>query len=335
MPRIKIGTSNSALDEGQSWEQTIIRRIKQGKAVPLISNTIGYDLLFGSYDELVKSYATYIKYPVAEDQLPDLAQFKNVTDPTMTDAGVIKANFLDFIKSKLFDQAEAEGASKLLLNQLDDEFDDLTFSEFATRLDYPKFDRPEDNPLRTLAEFPLPIYLTTSYHDFLTVALKQAGKNPRQEICHWHDGLKTLPSVFDEPYTPTDAEPLVYHLHGLDTHPESLVLTKNDHYEFLVATTRHQGQAPDPIPKRVRQAMNDSSLMLLGYTLNSEDFDVVFWSLIKYRSYTGNAGVSIQLEAHDLVRSYLQGYMQKEANFEVYWGRVEEYIQELYQAYIS
>ena len=99
-----------------------------------------------------------------------------------------------------------------------------------------------------MADFDLPIYLTTSYHNFIEVALKRAGKEPRTEICRWHKGLESIPSVFDdEDYEPTKDEPLVYHLHGSDLHPESLVLSEDNYLEFLVAISVHKGKDQDLI----------------------------------------------------------------------------------------
>jgi hypothetical protein len=184
------------------------------------------------------------------------------------------------------------------------------------------------DPLLTLAEFPLPIYLTTGYHDFIETALKRAGKAPRTEICRWHKGLESIPSVFEGDYLPSKDEPLVYHLHGSDTYPDSLVLTENDYLEFLVAIAQEMGRGTDPIPKRVRQAMADSSLILLGYGLQNWDFRVLFWGLIKPRPLQ-HASVAIQLVPGEEEKRYLQEYLRREAKFEVYWGDIGEYLQEL------
>ena len=40
---------------------------------------------------------------------------------------------------------------------------DLGFSDVALRLGYPQYENALDDPLRLLAELPLPIYLTTSF----------------------------------------------------------------------------------------------------------------------------------------------------------------------------
>ena len=93
------------------------------------------------------------------------------------------------------------------------------FSEIARDLGYPRFERVEANPFRLLAEMPLPIYITTSHHQFLEYALAQTqNKRPVSEIFYWGDHLESIPSIFDQhpDWEPSVEQPLVYHLYGLD-----------------------------------------------------------------------------------------------------------------------
>ncbi len=326
MPRIRTGQKKVA----RTWQQTIVERIKAGKVVPLISNVVSNNLVLDGHKSLVEAYAAYVNYPLANKEcLPQMAQFTSVTDESVTDPRAVKEDYINFIKNRLFDIAEREGVSEDVLAELEEEFDDLIFSEFANRLSYPRFDQGQVDPLLILAEFPLPIYLTTSYHNFIEAALRRVGKNPRTEICRWHKGLESIPSVLDGDYQPGKEEPLVYHLHGIDAHPASLVLTEDDYMEFLVAISQNVGRGDDPIPRRVRQAMADSSLALLGYGLRSWDFRVLFWGLIKPRPLQ-QTSVSIQLVPSEVEKNYLQKYLG-EFEFKVYWGNIHQYTQELRQ----
>ncbi|MBE7550333.1 MAG: SIR2 family protein [Anaerolineales bacterium] len=331
MPRIRI-SQVAERKEAATWQQTIVDRIKAGKVVPFIIHLVDHNLILGGNTALVEAYADYVQYPLADKHnLPQMAQFKGVTDESISDAWALKTDYINFIKNRLFDLAETEGAAEEILAEVEELFDDISFSEFSGRLGYPRFNQGPSDPLLILAELPLPIYLTTSYHGFIEAALKRAGKEPRTEICRWHKGLEGIPSVFEADYQPSKEAPLVYHLHGLDAYPESLVLTENDYLEFLVATSQDMGRGTDPIPKRVRQAMADSSLILMGYSLQSLEFKVVFWGLIRPRPLQ-HTSVSIQLLPSDHERKFLQEYLRREAKFEVYWGDIQEYVQELRQA---
>ncbi len=330
MPRIKI--SQPERREAATWQQTIVDRIRAGKVVPIISYVVDCDLILGGHMSLVEAYADYAHYPLADKcNLPQVVQYKGITDESITDAWALKSDYLNFVKNRLFDLAEANGISKEVLAEVEEAFDDVTFSEFAERLGYPRFEGGALDPMLILAEFPLPIYLTTGCHNFIEAALKRAGKAPRTEICRWHKGLESIPSVFDGDYQPSKDEPLVYHLHGFDAYPDSLVLTENDYLEFLVAIAQELGRGTDPIPKRVRQAMADSSLILLGYSLQNWDFRVLFWGLVKPRPLQ-HASVAIQLLPGEEEKRYLQEYLRREAKFEVYWGDIGEYLQGLREA---
>ncbi len=99
--------------------------------------------------------------------------------------------------------------------------------------------------------------------------------------------------------------------------------------EFLVAISQNVGRGADPIPRRVRQSMADSSLVLLGYNLRNWDFRVLFWGLIKPRPLQ-QTSVSIQLVLSEVERNYLQKYLG-EFEFKVFWGDIHQYMQELRQ----
>jgi len=143
--------------------------------------------------------------------------------------------------------------------------------------------------------------------------------------------LEPLPGGLAGDYQPTREEPLVYHLYGLDTYPESLVLTEDDHLEFLVAIARDMSRDTDRIPKRIRQALSDSSLILLGYDLRSWEFRTLFWGLIKFRPPIKQENVSVQVAPDDTEKLYLDKYLS-EASFRVVWREMLQYVQELYQS---
>lgn len=317
-------------------KQGFIERIKIGKVVPIISNELANDLVLGGQTNLVKGYAEYIDYPLKNrHDLFQMTKFKRIT--TVIDDWELKSDYLNFVKNQLYRLAEAQGTSVELLAEAEEMVDDINFSEFSARLGYPKFSQAAADPLLILADLPLPIYLTSSYHNFVEEALKKAGKTPRSEICRWHEGLEVIPSVFDAPsllepekaYQPTPQEPLVYHLHGFDERPDSLVLTEDDYLQFLVAISRLKGQPTDPIPRRIRQAISDSALILLGYDLDSWAFRVIFWGLIKSASMTNTGIFTIQLKPTPVEQKFFQDYLKLEAKLEVYWGDIYQYTRHL------
>lgn len=246
MPRIKTGQTI----ETSPRQQSITARIKSGKLVPILSHAAVNDLLLGGHETFIDDYATYLEHQPLNNQpnLPQMTQFKSVLRGHARDPLMIKKDYLTFAKSRLYDLAKAAGVPSGLLTELDEAFDTIPLSDFPARLGFPSLDDPSTNPLLHLTDFDIPIYLTTSYHNCLEMALERAGKRPRTEICRWNQLVESQTSVFDGHYEPTANEPLVYHLYGFDTIPESLVLTEDDHLQFLVALSRGRGTQTDPVP---------------------------------------------------------------------------------------
>lgn len=326
MAKLKLAKVGSPKTEGQTWQETLVGRVRQGKALPFLSNSVINDLIFGNHNDVVETWADYIDYPLDTQQhdLTLMTQFESVRRQAdhKADTVHIKEVYLEFLKLVLMGKV-AEGYAA----EVSAELPDLSFSEVAKRVGLPRLD--EETPLLLLANLPLPFYLTTSYHNFIEVALQELGKEPRTEICYWHDGLRSIPSVFEsEPtYRPSPKAPLVYHLHGLDAYPASLVLTEDDHLDFLVAIS----QTADAVPLRVQQALSDSSIVMLGYRLPSWDFRVLFRGLIKPRpNPLRQTNVAIQLEPDEVQKGYLQNYLAQ-ARFEVYWGDVHAFLRELWE----
>lgn len=321
----------------QDW-RAIIRQIKRGKCTPLISNQIINDYLFREHD-LVHAWANEINYPLNDkSNLTRVAQFLSITSGSML---LAKDEYLDFLKQDLLETARSKPKSPEqtdFLDTLEGEMFNITFSEVAARLGYLNFEDKLNNPLRILAELPLPIYLTTSYHNFVEAALRAAGKEPVSEICYWHDELEEdIPSIFDTNpnFQPSIETPLVYHLHGSDTYPQSLVLTEDDYLDFLVKVS----QDIEVIPPKVGRVLADSSLLLLGYSLRSWDFRVIFRGMINAKAVSRRPkSLSIQLlqskgeemEGIKEVRLYLQQYF-KEYKFDVYWGDTQRFIKDLWE----
>ncbi|HYY56315.1 MAG TPA: SIR2 family protein [Pyrinomonadaceae bacterium] len=199
----------------------------------------------------------------------------------------------------------------------------------------PDFTDPLE-PHGLLADLPMPVYITTNYDNFMVQALRARNKNPRQELCRWNSVIKDHPSVFEEEpdFKPSVEEPIVFHLHGHIEVPESLVLTEDDYLDFLLRISRDQ----DLIPKRIRRAFTQTSLMFIGYQLADWNFRVIFRSLISYLEISTRAShVSVQLvplsdQATDgqkaKAREYLDDYYEK-LEVDVFWGTGREFVADL------
>jgi hypothetical protein len=260
-----------------------------------------------------------------------MAQFKFVTDEAITDVLALREDYVEFVKSRMMDIAEGDHVAADTLKEVDAEFDSLTFGQVSERLGYPHYGDELRHPLLLLANLDLPIYITTGYHEFVEAALRHAGKAPVSDFARWHRSIEEHRSAFAGNYEPTRQTPLVYHLHGIDAVPDSLVLTEDDYLTFLVAASQNFGKTTDPVHWRVRQALSDSSLFLLGYELQSWDFRALFWGAVAQRTRSLTSVVGIQVEPSEIEKQYLQKYLDAH-HFQVAWGNVGSTVQQLCEA---
>ena len=210
--------------------------------------------------------------------------------------------------------------------------------------------RAADEPYALLADLGLPIYLTTNYDDFIYEALKDRGRAPLRAICPWYTTdkweIRQANRLFRQAagYDPNNARPIVYHLHGHHSAPESLVLTEDDYIDFLV---RVSGD-PKLLPPVIRQSLASQMLLFIGYSLADWTFRVIFNGLLSARPPSAQAAhVSVQLPpsfGHDeddagdadeddrllRVQEYLDRYFEQQ-RISICWKTAREFSAELRQ----
>ena len=136
MPRIRITQPEPR--GPVTWQETIADRVRSGKLVPIVSGDAGADLVLGGAASLAESYATYMRYPLPGRNLPAMAQFRFITDGAITDVLALKEDYVQFVKSRLMDLAESDHVDAKTLEEVDTEFDRLTFDQVCERLGYPQ-----------------------------------------------------------------------------------------------------------------------------------------------------------------------------------------------------
>ena len=325
-----IGLARPERLQRPQWLNVLAERARSGTLLPMLGGRLCNDLVLGGHTEVMQAYSARGQYPLEGQTLAEMAQFKSLTDDTITDPLALKEDYVKFSKRRLYDLAEAGGTPSATLADVKSSLSRLSFSQVCDTLGYPSYGDKTQHPLLLLANLNLPIYLTTGYHELMELALKEAGKQARTEYCRWHKDIEGE-TVFDTDYEPTPQEPLVYHLHGVDRVPASLVLTQDDYLTFLVACSQNVGKPTDPVHVRVRQAVSASSLLLLGYELQEWDFRALFWGLIVQRTKELTSLVTVQLEPSDMQQQYLQKYMSM-YKFFINWCSFQTTVLELSEA---
>jgi SIR2-like domain len=227
--------------------------------------------------------------------------------------------------------AVTEGSRQFLKQRLADEM----FGNVRS----PDFHAP-DQPHALLADLRLPIYITTNYDDFMYQALVDRGRAPLRAICPWYTKsqveIQQATALFreDAGYNPNSMRPIVYHLHGHYSTPESLVVTEDDYIDFLV---RLSGD-PGLLPPVIQSALMSKMLLFVGYGLADWTFRVIFRGLLSARPpWAGHSHVSVQLppSSNDTldkrparIREYLDRYFG-EQNISICWQAAREFSAEL------
>jgi hypothetical protein len=166
--------------------------------------------------------------------------------------------------------------------------------------------------------------------------LRAAGKEPRIELCRWNEDTERIPSIFDEEpdYEPSPEQPLVYHMFGIFEEPESLVVTEDDYFDFLIGVSSNR----ELIPIVVREALTDSALLFLGFDLDDWSFRVVFRTLMSQqgrsrRSRYAHVAGQIMLNENEVLQPerairYLERYFA-DADISIFWGSPLDFSREL------
>jgi hypothetical protein len=346
------------IDE-RTWER-LLNEVVEGNCVPLFSDKFARKSLFGEYD-VVREWAIKHECPFESCDLAQVAQFIQFTEgPKPSKLDEIKSDYLDFVSKQLVQKArrDAVGQQPPFLQQMDREIRrrNIQVSDVAQRLELLDFD-DEENPFRILAQLPVKMYLTTSYHQVMEMALRAADKKFESAICYWDNELVDEYPALSDKFKP-DVDSLVYHLHGIETSRRTMVLTEDDHLDFLASSCRaietHSsatGDGADSSSTRyadalrpwgwVKAALTRSALLLLDYDPLHWDFRVIVQGLLRGSENNRPRSIAVQLDAvgmDDEKRRQYLNYLEKylagdKIELQVFWGTAKDFIQTLDSKY--
>lgn len=184
-------------------------------------------------------------------------------------------------------------------------------------------DNDRDEPHRVLAELPFPVYITTNYDNLMLQALlRNKHRDATRDLCRWNRSIPAdSPRAFVKRYEPTVANPVVYQLFGAVDVIESLVLTDDDYFGFLINVSKDEKL----IAPRIQKALANSSVLMLGYKLDDWDFRVLFHVFFNYlASGLKRTHVAVQLvpkrgesieDQQEKAQNYLDSYLKYLHNY--------------------
>lgn len=315
--------------KGAAKFPAVIRNIKRGRCTPLIGPGMVEPIL-GSMHDIARRWAEEFRYPLSPNEresLPQVAQYLTVQQDARFPFDELEEVLIKQVHSRFSPDVPQDlfnGRSKL--NAMLDAVGTKRLQDVLT-------------PFRALAELPLPIYITANQDHLLETALKSAGREPRSFLCPWNEYIEQKLGDYTE--EPTPDHPLIFHLFGSWDEPDSIVLTEDNYFDFLIGVTRNK----DIIPEQVRLALSDTSLLFLGFQTESWDFRVLYRSILSQPGSNRRsqyAHIAAQVEPEDGrilepqgARAYLEEYFGKSADIDIFWGSTQEFMNELMQSWRS
>lgn len=312
--------------ERKSFEKwpALLDAIKTGRCTPILGAGVTEPVL-GSRREIAAYWADQYRFPLSpysREDLPEVAQYLAVNQsPIFPREGLGK--YLSEEMWRRYGGALAPDLQQAALTP-------LLSAVAALR-------RAQDtsDPHAILASLPFPLYINTNPDNLLVEALKAAGKDPQVELCRWNQDMAT-PSIYDAnpDYRPTADKPLVYCLFGQLDDLDSIVLTEDDYFDYLIGVTSNK----DLIPGVVRRALADTALLFLGFQLDDWNFRVLYRSIMSQEGRSRRkkySHIAAQIDPEqgrilepERARRYLESYFG-DADISIYWGSAQDFVKEL------
>ncbi len=192
------------------------------------------------------------------------------------------------------------------------------------------------SPHQVISGLPFPIYITTSYNDQLFQALLEQGKMPQRDFPRWNDLIEPSdrPTGEGARYEVSVSQPLVFHLFGALNVPDSVVLTEDEYFQFLIRVSQQR-----IIPLQVRKALARGSLLMVGHRVRSLAFRTLL-SLLGAEMRLSRYTHVLTLDPDDIPLSwagqqaehvvrYLDKYFNR-MDVGLYWGSADNFAQDLY-----
>jgi hypothetical protein len=325
--RIWSGTT-AGTEEFESWP-SLIDAILSEKCTVILGPGLSESLI-GTRRDIALNWAEESRYPLSPYDREDFARV---------------AQFVELWQSKDYLHRHLADAIRLALREYYPELIDdqllrkptWNWTEIGrvTEAVAKKTSSGEStNPFDFVARLRLPIYMTAHYLDFLPQAMARLDVNikPQVAVCPWNPMIEDEHTQFSE--EPSSSKPWIFHLYGRYNSPESLVLTEDDFFDYLIGITKNN----EKIEKKLKGALVKTSLLFLGFRVDDWTFRALFRIIsnldgsLRLREKV-HAAVQITPDENRILdfrrtRHYLERYFQPN-NINLYWGSLDDFLREL------
>lgn len=328
-------TPRLASDKGEyaAWDD-LTAAIEGGKCTPILGPGL-IDFLLGTPQEIAARWAEAAGFPLAPEQVRHLPQVARYL-ATMQSSAYPSTQFTRYLRAELWRRHPDKLAGQAKTAEL---------TQLIQVVGQQRRQANAAEPYRVLAGLPIPIFITANPDALLVDALREAGKDPQEAICPWSEAIQqpVAPKLADPTYKPSVEAPLVYYLFGALSQPDSLVLTEDDYFNFLiwVSKDRTRGEGAK-ILKDVSKAWSSNALLFLGFQVMDWDFRVLLHSMIDAEAGLHpkrHSSVAVQIRPEEgpflqpeRAARFLEQYLshfRDTIKMNIYWGSHEDFISAL------
>lgn len=344
--RLKTGRlwPRSYVDTGSftKWE-ALVRDIANDRCVPVLGPGLVASAL-GSVRDIARKWAEKYEFPLAphdRDEMAEVAQYLVYRQSKSLVIDELREHLAAHIRNRY-----PEELREISLEIGSDLLGGLaivgTVDKLILEIGRYQRDRDKYDVHRLLAKLPLSVFVSANRDNLLRDALIAEGKKPEVRLCPWimqDDAPVQIGPRLAKNYVPTVKEPLILHVFGNMEYPESLVLTEDDYFDFLIAVTRNESLKNVSVPNVVSSALASSGLLILGFQPDDWDFRVLFRGILKQPGRPLGkmcARVAVQVSPTegqmidpDRASQYLQSYFEKQGEINTFWGTPDEFMRRL------
>ena len=312
----------------RKWK-ALIAYIKDKSCTPILGPGL-YEPLLGTLGDIAQRWAKEFNYPLSPadlDSLPRIAQYLTIDQSPQFPMLQLQELMIKDISARFGYELPPD---------LLDPKKDTKLDEFINIVGAKKRERDPDDSYKLLAQMPYRIYVTTNLNSMLESTLEEAGREPYVVLAPWNRYTEERIRSLDLEYEPDPEHPLVYHLFGRLAEPQSVVLTEDDYFDYLLGVSRNN----DLIPGYVRNAIRNNSLLFIGFRMDEWNFRILFRSIVDKKTELMNEYVHMAAQVEpeegriidaEGARRYLEEYFKNVASINLYWGTAEEFVKELWK----
>lgn len=219
-------------EKSESFWPYLLENIEHGRCIPFLGPRVTVGLLPVA-TTIAEQLAEKYGYPLPDRQdLAKVAQFIAISDPDLS-----KDEYFRLLRRSLFSYLGIQSGREDRLR-----YKEANLTQTAEGLEWrDKVLAVQENELHhLLADFRLPLYITTNSDNFMVEALRYKGLKPRRHGLRWQQQEVGTPQYVLSDGLTSD-NPVVLHLNGFDADPEQkqhLILSEDDYLTHCVRLAR-------------------------------------------------------------------------------------------------